>query len=179
MVACLEEALPFAALQVFEPKLNFAFIVADVGDVFPIGADARLRESAVFPVFQLHHVRGLVGHEGLITVFVELKPFLDQFLVFFSRDVEQGFSDVLGVLGQGQNVVERLAAVCFVDEVPERITCYSCVFIVQVVDFLVVARNDATLQLAFFVTIPIAGDEGHQSVAEPLWHVVAIRAADL
>ena len=61
VVACLEELLPFAALQVLEPKAYLALIVTDIGDVFAVRANRRLRESAVLLVFQLHQVGGLVG----------------------------------------------------------------------------------------------------------------------
>ena len=178
-IACTEKLLAFAALQVFEPKSDFALVVADIGDVFPVRADARLRESAVFLVFQWHHVFGLVGHKCLVTSLVEREPLIEQFLVFLARHIKQCLAHVARVFGQGEDVVERLAAVFFVDEVPKRVTRNLRVVVLQMVDFLVVARHDAALQLGFLVAVPIAGDVGHEAVAEPLRDVVAIRTADL
>ena len=76
-VACLEELLLFAALQVFEPESDFAFVVADIGDVSSVWANGWLREGAVLFVFQLHLVGGMVGHKGAITTFVIFEPFFD------------------------------------------------------------------------------------------------------
>ena len=83
------------------------------------------------------------------------------------------------VFGQGHDVVERLAAVFLVDEVPKRITGDPCVIVAQMVDFFVVARSYSALQLSFLLAVPVAGDVGHEAVLEPLRDVVAIRTADL
>ena len=54
VVTGLEQLLPFACLQVFEPKADLALVVADVGDMSAVRTDAWLREGAVLFVFQLH-----------------------------------------------------------------------------------------------------------------------------
>ena len=138
-VAGAEKLLSLARLQVFKPKADFALVVADVGYHFPVRTDARLRESAVFPVFQRHDIGGLVGQQHLVARLVERKPFIDQLLVFLASHVEQGLTHVLRVFGQGQDVVERLAAVFLVDEVPEGVACNLGILVLQVVDSFVVA----------------------------------------
>ena len=81
--------------------------------------------------------------------------------------------------GQGQDVVERLAAILLVDEIPERIACNQSIIIAQMVDFLVATRCYAALKLGFLVTVPVTSDESHQTILEPLWYVVAVTAAQL
>ena len=82
-------------------------------------------------------------------------------------------------LRQSQDVVERLAAIFLVDEVPERVARNQGVFVAQMVDLLVTARCDTALQLGFLVAVPVACYEGHQAILEPLRDVVAVGTAQL
>ena len=100
-VTCLEKLLPFAALHIFEPKTDLSLVVADVCDISTVRTDARLSEGAVFFVFQLHWVGGLVGEQGSVTCLVKLKPFLNQNLVFLAGNIEQRLFHVLRAFGQG------------------------------------------------------------------------------
>ena len=138
-MASREKLLPIARLQVLQPKPDFSFVIADVGNVSSVRADAGLREGAILFVFQAHQVARLLRQKGFVAVFVEGIPFIDEFLVFLAGHIEKCPADVACVLSQGQDVIERFAAVFLVDEAPKRIACNLRFVIAQVVDFLVIA----------------------------------------
>ena len=54
--SCLEKFQFLVRLQILNPERDAAFIVADIGDVFSVGADARFGECAVLAVFQRHRI---------------------------------------------------------------------------------------------------------------------------